>query len=155
LFGVEDALFFQAQDVVVGDQQGLPGVAAGFFPEVEGEVLFLDGLLFAGAVGAAVEEVPADDEFGDVVVAVAVYAEVVVGLVGAGPEVEFGGVGGAPGVDFVLGGFDVFGGGEQRGVLLVQGVEGVLGAAGEGGADLGGRGDGARVGCRRGVGSGR
>jgi hypothetical protein len=122
LFGVEDALFFEAQDVVVGDQERLPGVAAGFFAQVEGEVLFLDGLFFAGAVAAAVEEVPADDEFGDVVVAVAGGAEVVVGLVGAGTEVEAGGVGGAPGVDFVLGGFDVFGGGEQGRVLSGAGV---------------------------------
>ena len=142
LLGVEGALFFEAQGVVVGDQQGLPGVAAGFFPEVEGEVLFLDGLFFAGAVGAAVEEVPAHHQFGDVVVAVAGGTEVVVGLVGAGTEVEAGGVGGAPGVDFVLGGFDVFGGGEQRRVLLVQGVEGGFGLAGEGAADRAGGGDG-------------
>lgn len=43
-------LLLQALHVVIGDEQGLPGVAAGLFAQVESEVLALNVLLFASPV---------------------------------------------------------------------------------------------------------
>ena len=57
-------LLFDLAGIVVGNQQGLPDVPAGFVTQILGHIELLGKLAFSGLVTEAVEQVPGHDHLG-------------------------------------------------------------------------------------------
>ena len=95
-------------------------------------------------VGAAVEQIPVQDDFGNVLDAIAIHAQVVFDMVGTRPEIDTRRIGTTPCRDIALGRLDVFDGRQQRRILAIEGGDGVLVAGRQGIGELTRRDDGGR-----------